>query len=832
MQNCSSGGGESAPIAQHPPPFLTYMSQAAHTLERLERTTCFHCGDDCVAGEISLNDKSFCCYGCKTVYEILNKNNLCEYYDLEKNPGLSQRIKVREGKFNFLDDETVREKLIHFTDGKQDHVTFNLPQMHCSSCIWLLEHLSKLNEGIIRSQVNFLKKEVTVVYDKARASLKTVAELLTTIGYEPHISLNEISSRKVRKYDRAQIYRIGVAGFCFGNIMMLSFPEYFSNGDVVENGLQKLFSYLNLLLALPVFFYSSSVFFVSSWKSLRQKFLNIDVPIALAIVIAFGRSVYEILTGTGAGYLDSMAGIVFFMLLGRFFQNRTYETLSFDRDYTSYFPLGVTVIKEDGTEAQIPVSKLKPGQRIKIHSQEIVPADSILFLGRAHIDYSFVTGESIPVEKSIGEIVYAGGKQTGGALELEVIKGVSQSYLTQLWNNEAFKQGHEERKVSFIHALSRYFTYILFSIAIVSAIYWQITDPSRVWSAVTAILIVACPCALLLSANFTNGNMLRLLQKAGMYIRNANALERIADADTIVFDKTGTLTQQRQAVITYQGLTLTHEEQQLVRTLANQSSHPLSRAIVSYLPFGSSKPVVRYTEEKGRGAFGLIGGRKIKLGSAGFISSGRSSAQADGSRIFVSIDGEVRGSFAVKNAYRPGLQPLVQGLKPKYRLALLSGDNDAEAGKMRELFGPDSELLFNQRPEDKLRYIKKLQQKGHRVIMLGDGLNDAGALMQSDAGIVVSDNINNFSPACDAILEGQNFAAFRKLLDYCGREKFIIWGSFIISILYNIIGLYYAVQGTLEPVIAAILMPVSSVSIVLFTTTASSLFALRIQKGK
>jgi P-type Cu+ transporter len=814
--------------AQHPPPFLR-MNEPGQILEK---TSCYHCGDECRAGEIALAEKSFCCHGCKTVYEIISGSELCEYYDLEKNPGISQKIKVRPGKFAFLDDASVTEKLVHFTDGRQSHVTFYLPQMHCSSCIWLLEHLPKLNRAIVRSEVNFLKKEITVVYETACASLKDVAELLTSVGYEPHISLNEISSDKIRKYDRSHIYRIGVAGFCFGNIMMLSFPEYFSGGGELDAGLKHAFSYLNLLLALPVFFYSSSGFFISSWKSLRQRFLNIDAPIALAIVITFGRSVYEILMGTGAGYLDSMAGIVFFMLLGRFFQDRTYQTLSFDRDYTSYFPLGVTLVSEDGSLAQVPVSGLGAGQRIKVHSNEIVPADAILFSGKAQIDYSFVTGESIPVEKGIGEIIYAGGKQVGGALELEVIKSVSQSYLTQLWNNKAFKAAGGEKEVSFIHALSRYFTYVLFSIAAASAIYWQLNDTSRLWPAVTAILIVACPCALLLSANFTNGNMLRQLQKAGFYVRNANALERLSGVDTLVFDKTGTLTEQREAFITYSGSDLSPGEQQLVRSLAGQSSHPLSFAIVSYLPFSKSLQAAKYAEEKGRGAGGTIGGHRVRLGSAEYISGGNAELPRDGSKILVEIDGQLKGYFSVRTAYRENLPGLINRLRLRYDLCLLSGDNNAEEAKMRALFGPGARLLFNQKPEEKLAFVRQLQQEGRKVIMLGDGLNDAGALMQSNAGIVVSDNINNFTPACDAILEGQSLSRVKELLDYCRREKPIIGGSFVLSILYNLAGLYYAVQGTLEPVIAAVLMPLSSVSIVLFTTALSSWLARPLRRPR
>lgn len=786
---------------------------------------CYHCGEPCETETIHIVEKNFCCQGCKTVYEILNKVELCDYYSIEKNPGLSQKTQIRPDKFAFLDDIVLQTKLIHYKDDKQSHVSFYLPQMHCSSCIWLLEHLGKLDKHIIRSQVNFLKKEVSVVFDHQYTSLRKVTELLTTIGYEPHFSLNNLADKKTKTYDKSRIYKIGITGFCFGNIMLLSFPEYFSLGNMEEKGLQQLFTYLILLLSLPVFFYGASGFFISAWKSLQQKILNIDAPIAVAILITFGRSLYEILSQTGAGYLDSMTGIVFFMLIGRFFQDKTYNTMAFNRDYTSYFPLGVTLLDESGKEEQIPVSNLKTGQRIKVHSGEIIPADCILFLGKGTIDYSFVSGEALPIEKHIGEIIYAGGKQTGGALELEVIKDVSQSYLTQLWNNDAFIK-KENKGESYIHNVSKYFTFVLFSIAAASAIYWYVNDASRLWGAVTAILIVACPCALLLSATFTNGNMLRILQKYGFYARNAGVIEQISRADTIVFDKTGTITQQGDSAIIFKGMPLDAETIQLIRSLAGQSHHPLSKAIVQSLPFCKLLPVKNYQEIAGLGIKGSILGNEVLMGSPEFIQEEKASGNK-GSRVYLKINHQLLGYYSVQTSYRHGLPGLLKKLQQHYKTALLSGDNDSEQLTLKSLF--NSELLFNQSPQDKLNYIKILQNKGKRVIMTGDGLNDAGALKQSDVGIAVTDNINNFSPACDVIMDGKSFGYFDALLDYCKHNKQIINISFIISIVYNIIGLYFAVQGQLKPVIAAILMPVSSISIVVFTTGMSSLLSFKLK---
>ncbi len=793
---------------------------------------CYHCGEDVGEAHFHIEEKNFCCKGCQTVYEIINKSDLCSYYDLESNPGINQKKETRKGKFDFLDDQQIIKKLVHFEDETHQHVIFYLPQMHCASCIWILEHLNKIDKGILKSQVNFIKKEVTIIFDYHQTSLKHVAETLTLIGYEPHISLNDIKSSKVKKYDTAYIIKIGIAGFCFGNIMMLSFPEYFSLAKSDDIGLKTWFSYLNLCLSLPVFFYSASEFFISGYKGLRQKFLNIDAPIALAILITFSRSLYEIISGTGPGYLDSMSGIVFFMLIGRYFQNRTYQSISFDRDFTSYFPLGVHVISTDGIEKQISVSDLKVGDRIKIHNDEIVPADSILFLGKATIDYSFVTGESLPIEKSIGEIIYAGGKQTSGAIELEVVKEVSQSYLTQLWNNDTFKKNKEEIKSSFIHNISKYFTYTLFSVAIIASIYWGVNDSSKIWGAVTAVLIVACPCALLLSATFTNGNMIRILNKYKLYIKNSSVIERMSEIDTIVFDKTGTITEQGKSEINFQGDKLNDEQIQLIRSLANQSNHPLSKSIVSYLPFNKTLLAKQYKEFKGFGTSAYINNHFVKMGSSEFVLEKNTDNLIRGSRVYVSIDDEFIGYFMVKNTYRNGLTQIVSSLGSNFELKILSGDNSSEEMFLKSIFGNNTEMLFEQKPEDKLNFIKLLQSKNHKVLMIGDGLNDAGALKQSNIGIAISDNTNNFSPACDAILSGANFILLKELINYCRKEKTIIFSSFILSILYNFVGLFYAVQGDLEPVIAAILMPISSISIVLLTTGLSSFYEIKLKSIK
>ncbi|HVM89594.1 MAG TPA: heavy metal translocating P-type ATPase metal-binding domain-containing protein [Puia sp.] len=781
--------------------------------------TCYHCGEDCLSDKIRIEDKRFCCEGCKMVYQIINKNDLCEYYNLNDTPGINQRIIVRKDKFAFLDDEKIQSRLISFKDDAQLRATFYLPQMHCSSCLYLLENLHKLDADIISSIVNFTRKELDVVINPSKSSLRKCVELLTGIGYEPYISLNDLKEKRPA-LDRSMIYQLGIAGFCFGNIMLMSFPEYLGV-DASEEGLRSIFRWANMFLALPVLLYSSLPFYISSWKSLKHKFLNIDAPIALAIIITFIRSAYEVLSGTGGGYFDSMTGIVFFMLAGRIIQDKTYRQLSFERDYTSYFPLAVSILKEEKeTPATLP--EIKAGDTMLIHNEELIPADGILSKGKAFIDYSFVTGESLPVLKEVGEIVYAGGKQTGGNIEVLVVKEVAQSYLTKLWDQQDLKKQGQKKSVSFVHLLSRYFTYIILTVAVITALYWLIHDKSHLWPAVTSIFIIACPCALLLSNTFTNGNILRILGRNHFYLRSPSTIEDIAGIDHIVFDKTGTLTETQEQEIHYEGQHMSELQWMHVAALVKCSSHPLSKALSKHLG-KTDLEVEHFKETTGLGIEAYINDSFIKIGSADFVGLYKNTDTS--TRVFIKIDNRIMGSFRFDNHYRNAVFPLINELKRHYWLSVISGDNSSEKNNLRKILGESPAILFNQKPEDKLQFIKQLQQKGQKVMMIGDGLNDAGALKQSNVGVAIAEQTNNFTPACDAIIEANQLQRLTKFIRLCKANKNIIVSSFVLSIVYNIIGLFFAVQGNLSPMIAAILMPSSSLSILLITFGSSTVLA-------
>lgn len=785
---------------------------------------CVHCGQDCGKNPVIFDDKPFCCNGCSMVYQILSERKLNRYYEMMPTPGIRLDQENSAGtRYAYLDNEEISGKLLDFSDGGISRVNLFIPAIHCSSCIWLLENLRTLHPGIMHSHVNFVRKEVSITFRDAEISLRQLLELLHAIHYIPDISYSREKKDDHQKANRRMIMKIGVAGFAFGNIMLLSFPDYLPGGEAIDKLMAGTFGIVSFILALPVITYCSSDFFLSAFKSLRKRIINIDLPLSLGILALFIESSYEIFSGNGTGYMDSLAGLLFFMLIGRWYQSRTYQSLSFDRDYRSYFPIAVTILRND-IEEFVQLPEVKTGDIILVRNGELIPVDSVLLEGEGSIDYSFVTGESLPVSKKPGDFVFAGGKQTGAAIRLQVVKEVAQSYLTQLWNEDRLGEESGAQMQSVVNKVSHYFTIVILVIAMASFIYWSFQDLGKAVYIFASILIVACPCALALTIPFTFGNVMRVFGRNGFYIKNTAVIENLTKTDAVVFDKTGTLTHARTMNVNWEGEQLTAQEQQMIRSLARNSTHPLSVIVSEWLPAGALKMVENYHEIAGMGIVGNVENHRIMLGARKFVAGSDQGEESRVSSVYLSIDNKLRGFFKLENSYREGLEIVISGLKG-FQQHLVSGDNDSERENLKKIFGAENSLHFNQSPTDKLEFINSLQGQGRNVIMIGDGLNDAGALLRANVGITIADDIYHFSPACDAILKSSEFSRLHRFIEFSGISLRVVYASYTISFLYNIVGLGFAIQGMLSPVVAAILMPLSSISVVAFASISVSLLS-------
>ena len=770
-----------------------------------ELVRCGHCGDDCSRDAVVTAAGTFCCAGCATVFELIARHGLEHFYVCDVEPGRSQKAAGRldPDRFAVLDDPAIAARFV-LRATTSPRATFTVPAMHCASCLWLLEQLWRFDEGVGRSEVDIAARTVRIDFDPARISVRAIASRLGSLGYEPLLAgESTVAPQPARR--RTLYLKIGVAGFAFGNVMLFSVPRYL-NGAPLDAGFTTLFGTLNLAFSIPVLLFSAADYFQNAWRSVRARAMSLDVPIAIGLLALFFRSSADILLGVGEGFFDSFAGLTFFLLIGRLFQQMAYERIEFDRTVRSFLPLSVRVVN-DGGHRLARIDTLQPGDVVSLRASEVVPSDATLIDDTAHLDYAFVTGESRPVHVRQGEPVHAGGRVVGTSVRLRIERPVSQSELARLWANPAFSASRARSLPAVLARFGLWFTIVALALAAFGAVAWW-PDWRMSLSVATAVLIIACPCAFTLSAPIALGTTMGVLGRAGCYLKDPGVALELGRIDTVVFDKTGTLTTSApETEPVSEGLS--SDDWRLVRRLAVESTHPISRAI-QQIDRASAADV---NEVSGRGLVGWIDGHRVAIGSASFIASetGRSLPEAAGAT-WAAVDDRVPGWIRTRAAVRPGMDAAVRALSAQYDTRLLSGDHDGDRDRWSPVF--DGRVTFRQLPEDKLATVKDLQARGKHVLVIGDGLNDAGALAAADVGLAVTDDTACLVPACDAVISGSRLAHLPELLSYASRARRAIATCFGVSIAYNALGLWLALTGQLTPLATAILMPVSSLTIV------------------
>lgn len=766
---------------------------------------CDYCGEECSdTNEVVIDDLNYCCYGCATLSKVASGINF--------NP---TEVSL---KYKQLDFQDTFNSLVDYQDDSVYGITISLPNIQCSSCIRLIEDLPSLNDDVISSRVNFEKKVCKLIVRKSLA-LSFLAQLIDDIGYPPLISVSQKQKIESDLVKRNTLMKLAVAGFCFGNIMLMSMAHYFGLNFTNDEFFGKLFSFLSLALCLPVVFYSGKDYLVSAFKSLVAGRAHINIPISIGILSLFIWSVYEVISGNGIGYLDSLSGLIFFLLIGKWFQSKVYNYVSFERTLNEFIPF---VVRKKAQKSFVwtSISDLDLGDQIIVKNEEIIPVNGSLSSGTGIIDYAFISGESRCEQVLLGKQIYAGGCQKSGEIVVTINEKPSMDKLWNTWSNQLSKK---EFSNSFVDVISKYFTLSIISVAVLAFIYWYFQGSlSQALFVFSSVLIIACPCALALSSPFTFGNILKVFNTNKFFLKNPEIIATLSKINHIVFDKTGTLTQNKASQLEFIGDSLSTENRKKFRALASQSKHPLSILLAEYLSGGDDIMVHDFMEYSGKGIQGTINGSVVMLGSASWVYSTKNRNTV----IYASVDGKAIGFFQLKPVYRKGLKQMLLNLGRKVKVSVLSGDNDGEKLVLNDLYGNFDQLHFNLLPKDKALKINQIQTS-ERVMMIGDGLNDASAIETCDVGVAITENLNGFYPSSDAVLLADGINKLPKFIDLARYSKRVLNWSLIFSLGYNLIGITFAVMGLLTPIVAAILMPLSSISIVLLDT-----FLVRLKSKK
>ena len=764
---------------------------------------CLHCHEPVSEGD------AFCCNGCEWVYKILNQNGLSDYYKIRESLGSIQKprpVSFSSTDFSYLDD--LDQIQPQWSNDKHKLLNFYLDGVHCAACVWLVEKLPEFVPGVVDAELNLSSHTARITLD-ATAKFAEAAETLQSWGYRPHVvnSDQEIETHQ-RKTQVSMLMRIGVAAFSAGNLMILSVALY----SGLEGYLARYFEYLSLFLALPALTYSAWPFYRQAWSQIfYSRQISIDLPIALSLALGGIGGVVEVFWGKGGIYFDSLATLVFLLLFSRYTLMRTQQHILRHDWAIDYFTPQFVLKKVGARFEQVLLQSLKAGDILKIKAQERIPADGVILKGQSQVDSSVLTGEPFPQKVEPGEFVYCGTRNQGNDLEIEVTACGPETRLGDILQRARLNIETKTRWVRLTDKLARYFVASVLGLAGVLFVS-QMAHPADALSRVLALVIVACPCALALATPLIVQTGMKRALAQGFFVRSAEALERLPQIDRVVLDKTGTLTEGRFEILTSEGLD-DPEVRAAVLAIEMQSSHPIARALVQHLKQSDFQPAENleaFQVVPGAGVQANIGEHKWRIYPDAYFESGH---YADNAmvKLLIAKEGEVCATVILGDRLRPEALQLMSELKQmNYPIYLLSGDQVPACLHIAQQLGIPAENVFAaQTPEQKEAFFKRYPQ----ALMIGDGINDSMALSKAAVGISVQGSAEENLQNADIYLAEQGLKQLPQVLRHAQIMRNLLRGALGFSLAYNILGISAAMLGWVTPLVAAILMPISALTV-------------------
>lgn len=787
---------------------------------------CWHCGLPVPRGLVAAGaSRQFCCAGCETAWGVINGCGLDRYYRLRAEMETSPAPARGQGRAYEEYDDPVFHRLYvgRRPDGLLETELY-LEGVHCAACVWLVEKLPAVLGGVVESRLDFGRRVVRIAWSEAGPALSRIARTLDTLGYPPHPA-KDVNARSVRRAEeRRMLVRIGVAGAAAGNAMLLAFALYGGVFGGMEPEFRALFRATSLLIAIIALAWPGSVFFRGAWASLRTRTPHLDLPIAIGLAAGGLWGAINTLRGAGDVYFESVTALVFLLLVGRWIQHRQQRSAADAVELLfSLTPSTARVVDAGGATRLAPVEALRVGETVEVHAGESAPVDGVVLDHEATVDQGLLTGESRPVRTAPGEPVHAGAVNVGGPLRMRVEATGDQTRVARLMRLVADAAARRAPIVRMADRLAGWFVGASLALAAGTAALWLWLDPSRALDNAAALLIVACPCALGLATPLAVSTALGRAARRGLLIKGGDALERLAKPGVMFLDKTGTITEGRLELVEWRG---DRRAMSAVAALESSCAHPIARALTRAIGPGDGVCVGWSRQRLGAGVEGTVDGAGVLVGSPDWVGSHATTPQwAAGAvhaftarsltPILVAIDGEVVAVAGLGDPIRTDASASIEALRARgWSIRILSGDHpDVVASVARELGVSAESAMGGVTPERKLDAVRAAARGGRAVVMVGDGVNDAAALSAASVGVGVHAGAEASLAAADVYLNTPGLGPLVELVDGARRTVRTIHVCLGASALYNLVAASLALAGLINPIIAAVLMPLSSFTV-------------------
>ncbi len=779
---------------------------------------CLHCNEKSY-------DDDFCCLGCKTAYKIINNLGFNKYYQLKNNnqaglirPDLEKQINIT----NFAiqnDDQTF-------------HIDLAIQGLHCAACVWLIENILKRNSDVITARINLTQKTLLLKWRGDLDNFYKITKIIQEIGYKLLPLDPKIIDEAEKKYDRSLFSSLAVAGFGAGNLMLLSFALWFASSQEMGHYTRNLLHFFSSLIAIPIIIYAGQPFFKSAIKSLKAGYPNMDLVITVAIILTTIASLIKTFLGSEHIYFDSAVMLIFFLLIGRFLEQKVRKKAFATANEFTLLNAGFGRVEINKKIEILPIKNLKKDMILLVAVGEKIAADGQIIEGSSAIDNSIINGESQAQNVKTGDKVFAGTINLGNPIKVIITAESNQSLLSKIIE---LTQNIDYKKNTYIKIadkLAKFYIPITHFLAFITFFYWFFYSKSSLDQAFgnsIAVLIITCPCALALAIPIVQTILTSKMLKKGVIIKSGQAIEKLPKISTIIFDKTGSITIGKpvlQNIFVVNGnkslKAKDHQKYlQIAASLCKNSNHPLSKAIMN--SYKGKIIDIKVREKKGLGLIGSFNNQKIYLGKAEFCKIKDFEEINDNSNlIFYMNYGSQKLVFTFSDDIKLDAISSINILKKlNKKIILLSGDNQKNVKKIAEKL-KITEFYSNQSPIDKANFLKKLQAKNEAFLMVGDGINDAPSLAMADISLSFNQASDLAQNVSDIIIQGQKLMPIIDLLLSCEKSVKIMKQNLAISLFYNSIAIPFAMMGYVVPLFAALAMSSSSILVLLNSLRTST----------